>query len=142
MHTQHDRYDDPTEQPYRYDECRKTCAARRNPNAECASATSSTRWDADAMPDFLSNSSFSLDRQVEDVLNTLEPLDYARCLEAFPEAAHLVFAGASLDTDAMGVDAEWLCWLVDWLEGNTDIFWDDGEPIRHNEEDIDEYDPD
>jgi hypothetical protein len=50
--------------------------------------------------------------------------------DAFPEYAHLVWqdGGAWIDAEASKVDPEFMSWVADWIEANTPIFWEEGEP--------------
>lgn len=82
----------------------------------------------------LSSGHFSTDTQLEDAVGFLEDSDhdlYVKFLDEFPEwTTRTMGEGISswFDTDAMGVDIEWSNWCIDWLEANTGIYWEDGEP--------------
>lgn len=83
------------------------------------------------VPISLSSGHFSTDSQLEDAisfLETREPDQFAAFLAAFPEWEARQMEGAWFDTDAMGVDAEWSSWAIDWVEENTGVMWEDGEP--------------
>lgn len=82
----------------------------------------------------LSSSHYSVDDQLQDVVNWLEttaPDTYAEFVAAFPEwPTRTMGEGHSswFDTEAMGVNAEWSSWCIDWIESHTAIWWEDGEP--------------
>jgi hypothetical protein len=83
----------------------------------------------------LSSNHFSTDIQLEDAVSWLQHNQaekFALFLANFPEWVTRTkgdTVGSSwFDTEAMGVDPEWGSWAVDWVENNTDIFWEDGEP--------------
>jgi hypothetical protein len=83
----------------------------------------------------LSSNHFSVDNQID---STVTYLTHAPELErearqfrdAFPEYAHIVWAEHSswIDAEASGVDPEFMSWVADWIEANTPIFWEEGEP--------------
>ena len=74
----------------------------------------------------VSSSGASHDMQVSDALDALSEADQRAVRRAFPE--RLIFDGAWLDTEAMGVDPEWSSWLTDEIENTGAIQWIDGEP--------------
>lgn len=81
----------------------------------------------------ISSNHFSTDQQALDVLDYLKhnyPEDYAAVVADFPEAKTAELGGTSawFDTDAMGVDFEWGCWLIDRLEETGRVIWEEGEP--------------
>lgn len=90
--------------------------------------------DPDVEFDSLSSNHKSVDDQLQDAVSYLEhnqPEQYAAFLIAFPEWPNRTFGDGHsswFDTEKMGVDPEWGSWAVDWIEGNTDILWEDGEP--------------
>jgi hypothetical protein len=68
--------------------------------------------------------------EASDVLAWLRlnhPEQYSAIRREFPES--LVFDGASLDHEQMGVDVEWCSWLVDAIEQTDLVVWLDGEPF-------------
>lgn len=81
----------------------------------------------------LSHNGYSVDLQLADVVSYLEGADpdtYSEFLRAFPEWERVIFPEQSawIDWEAMGVDIEWSSWAVDWIENNTPIYWEEGEP--------------
>lgn len=82
----------------------------------------------------ISSGHYSLDTQLVDAVSYLEsthPALYTKFLEATPEWERRTMGeghSSWFDTDAMGVDVEWSSWCVDWIEANTPIYWEDGEP--------------
>lgn len=80
----------------------------------------------------LSSNRLSTEDQAKDVVDWLKaelPDVHAELLDEMPEVANIQMSGSSVDTEAMGVDVEWCSWLVDWLEYNAPVEWDDGEPF-------------
>lgn len=78
----------------------------------------------------LSSNGFSLAMQASDALAWLRlnhPGQYCAIRREFPES--LVFDGAGLDHEHMGVDVEWIDWLVDAVEETGLVVWLDGEPF-------------
>lgn len=78
----------------------------------------------------LSNNGFSLAMQADDVLAWLRinhTEQYCTIRREFPES--LIFDGASLDHERMGVDVVWIYWLVDAIEQTALVVWVDGEPF-------------
>lgn len=81
----------------------------------------------------LSSNGYSLDTQMAAVIAFLEhelPELHTQLIAKFPEAANLKWQEGSswVDTEMMGVDQEWTSWVVDWIEDNTPVSWEDGEP--------------
>jgi hypothetical protein len=74
----------------------------------------------------VSSSGASHDMQVSDALDALDEADLRAVRKSFPE--RLIFDGAWLDTEAMGVDPEWSSWLTDEIESTGSIQWIEGEP--------------
>lgn len=95
------------------------------------------------MRESLSSNHFSVDDQTADVLsylsNATDPELRALSdsfVREFPEYNGLTWAGSWVDTDASGVDVEYMSWVRDWIENNTPVYWEDGEPwIGESEED-------
>lgn len=78
----------------------------------------------------LSSNHYSHDQQVSDVLDFLLKDD--RELEEeftrqFPEYTFLTWGGGG-DAHASNVDPEYMQWITEWIEANTDVYWEDGEP--------------
>lgn len=91
----------------------------------------------------LSSNHFSHDQQVADVIAWhLSTEQKVKLFEEFPEAQNIKFEGhvgsSAWDTEAMGVDVEYTSWLADWIEANTEVYWEDGEPWVGEDEDDDE----
>jgi len=79
----------------------------------------------------VSSNALSFDTQVSDALNYLRvqwPETYAGIIGQFAEYPDLVWSGAWVDTDASGVDPDYMSHLADALEWTGYIMWDDGEP--------------
>lgn len=83
----------------------------------------------------LSSNHFSHDDQVADVLRKLthstvieHRLMADACMIEFPEYNRLTWSGSWVDTEASGVDPDYMSWVTDWIENNTPVFWEDGEP--------------
>ena len=95
----------------------------------------------------LSSNAFSVDDQTADVLSYLSsaPLNadesdkyagtMARFVAEFPEYNSLTWSGSWVDTEASGVDPEYMSWVRDWIEANTDVTWFEGEPVIFEESD-------
>jgi len=95
------------------------------------------------MREALSNNGWSADDQMADVVSWLSHdvgfRDVSDRFEAeFPEYNSLVWGGSHVDTEASGVDPEYTSWVIDWIEDNTPVFWEDGEPWI--DEDVNELD--
>lgn len=87
------------------------------------------------MRESLSSDHYSTDTQAADVLSWLsnhedkELRDLSdRFVTEFPEYNGLVWGMSNVDTEASMVDPEYMQWVVDWIEQNTPVMWDDGEP--------------
>ena len=81
----------------------------------------------------LSSGHFSHDDQIADVLSYLSGVEafkatMDRFCEEFPEYNDLVWSGSWVDWEASGVDVEYMLWVCDWIESNTPVYWEDGEP--------------
>lgn len=80
----------------------------------------------------LSSNAFSHDDQIADVLSyasTAYPETMDRFTSDFPEYNHLEWSGSWVDTQASGVDPDYMSWVADWVEANLPVVWDDGEPF-------------
>ena len=78
----------------------------------------------------ISNNHFSLDQQIVDAVDIFSETEREKFNEAFPEWNSLTWSGSWVDTEASGVDVEYTSWVCDWIENNTDIYWEDGEPWK------------
>lgn len=90
------------------------------------------------MRESLSNNHFSHEQQLQDVIeNGLTEEQFNQLVEAFPCIGQgVVWDGSGWDHRAMSVDVETPMWVTDWIEQETDIYWEDGEPWQgHDEED-------
>ena len=80
----------------------------------------------------ISSNHFSTDTQAIDALAWMRlqhPRSYCAVMRSFPEmGAELKMSGAHIDTEAMGVDVEYVSWLVDAIEATGVVMWEDGEP--------------
>lgn len=79
----------------------------------------------------ISSNHFSHDTQMADAISFLEhnlPDLHTQLLDQFPEAADILWEGSWVDTEQMNLDPEWSSWVVDWIEDNAPIMWEDGEP--------------
>lgn len=78
----------------------------------------------------ISSGHFSHDQQVKDAVDHLTSDERALFDEAFPEWDTLTWSDDSswLDCDENGVDPEYTSWVCDWIENNTAVYWEDGEP--------------
>ena len=95
------------------------------------------------MRESLSSNHFSNDQQLADVVSYMEhhlPEKHVEFLARYPEWPKLGFIGTSSSLDYLPVtrdgidyyegdlDVEATCWMVDWIEANTEVYWEDGEP--------------
>jgi hypothetical protein len=81
----------------------------------------------------ISHNGFSVDLQLKDAVKFVAaefPALYDEFLRSFPEWERVIFPDQSawIDWEEMGVDVEWSSWAVDWIEQNTPIYWEEGEP--------------
>jgi hypothetical protein len=83
----------------------------------------------------LSDNHFSVDNQIDSAVTYLThapelAAEAERFRAEFPEYAHLIWqeGGAWISVKASGVDPEFMSWVADWIEANTPIFWEEGEP--------------
>ena len=81
----------------------------------------------------LSSNAFSVDDQIADAISHLSNHpDYAasmdRFVSEFPEYNTLTWSGSWVDSEASNVDPEYMSWVADWLENNTPVYWEEGEP--------------
>ncbi len=79
----------------------------------------------------ISSNHYSTDLQAEDAVQYLldnHLLAALRVLAGFPEWFRREWTGSWYDTEAMGVDPEWGCWLIDAVEATGLVYWEEGEP--------------
>jgi hypothetical protein len=96
----------------------------------------------------LSDNHLSLDNQIDSAVTYLSHApelerEARQFRDAFPEYAHLVWQDGSawIDNEASGVDPEFMSWVADWIEANTPIFWEEGEPWLPEPDDGEGLDP-
>lgn len=89
----------------------------------------------------VSSNQFATDTQIADALsylsNSTNPALRAlsdRFVGEFPEYNTLKWAGSWVDPGASGVDPDYMMWVADWIEANTPISWEEGEPWDMTEE--------
>jgi hypothetical protein len=76
----------------------------------------------------LSSGSFSVDTQLADVVGAM-PEDVRAAFDVeFPEWDDLVWSGSWIDCEVSGVDIEYSSWAIEWVEGHTNVTWEEGEP--------------
>jgi len=109
------------------------------PDADAEHVASLVDWSASLLSErereSLSSGHFSVDTQLADVVRALTDDQRAAFLAVFPEWPNLVWSLSWIDADASGVDVDYPSWAIDWIEENTSIVWEDGEPYRYSEED-------
>jgi predicted dithiol-disulfide oxidoreductase (DUF899 family) len=81
----------------------------------------------------LSSNHLSVDDQIDAVVSHLkhDPLlstAYRQFREEFPEYDRLKWEGSWVATVKSDVDSEYMSWVADWIENNTPIYWEEGEP--------------
>lgn len=76
----------------------------------------------------VSSNHLSVDLQVKDAVESLGPRQKRGFDAAYPEWHTLVWSGSWVDAEASAVDPEYTSWIIDWIEANTNIMWEDGEP--------------
>jgi hypothetical protein len=96
----------------------------------------------------LSDNHLSLDNQIDSAVTYLthapELADVAIAFRVeFPEYAHLIWqeGGAWISIKASDVDSEFMSWVCDWIEANTPIFWEEGEPWLPEPGDEQDHEP-
>ena len=80
------------------------------------------------MRNTISSDQFSHDLQIEDVLDWLEPETREAFGQQFPEFDNPVWNCTQLNYAAMGCDSEITQRAANWIEANTPVYWDEGEP--------------
>ena len=94
---------------------------------------------------FLSSNAFSVDDQTADVLSHLsngtaeQQAQMETFVLTFPEYNTLEWSGSWVDTEASGVDPDYMSWVRDWIEERTDVSWNDGEPVIWEDGDENEF---
>lgn len=90
----------------------------------------------------LSSNAFSVDDQIADVISFLSLNDdqsfrgEPSLFESeFPEYNSLVWSGAWVDWTSSDVDPDYMNWVAEWIESNTDVTWIDGAPYLMEEDD-------
>lgn len=85
----------------------------------------------------LSSNHLSVDSQLEDVVDSLATDQYDAFIAAFPEWENLTWDihRSWVDYEASDVDLEYTSWCIDWIEANTRVMWDDGEPFLMEDSD-------
>lgn len=96
----------------------------------------------------LSSNQWSVDLQVVDVVDWLNADEtprseaYEKFVEDFPEFQNVVERQVDLnpnwhtfDLEDLGLDIQWVSWLVESLESTGLVWWEEGEPWA-NEEDV------
>lgn len=85
---------------------------------------------------YLSSNHFSTDLQLQDVVNYMEsvmPDKYAALLKLYPELPRaldtLEDRSAWIDHEEANIDIEFSSWVIGWIEQNTPVMWEDGEPV-------------
>lgn len=79
----------------------------------------------------LSHNGFSVDLQAEDALYYIAseyPEVYNDIKQGFPEIENIKWDGSWIDTESMGVDPDWPCWLIDAIENTGLVWWEESEP--------------
>lgn len=81
----------------------------------------------------ISNNHFSLDQQIDDAVSWINGgTSEAAFHREFPEWNSLIWSGSWVDTEESEVDVEYMAWVADWIERNTPVYWEDGEPWVDN----------
>jgi hypothetical protein len=76
----------------------------------------------------ISSNHYSQDLQVKDAVSYLNPEQKERLLEVYPEFDELIWDGSWVHAGQSGVDPEFMSWVQDWIEQDTEVYWEDGEP--------------
>lgn len=84
--------------------------------------------------EYLSSNHFSHEGQVRDVLRWMqreEKETYSNFAYEHPEWERMERGeDIQIGGEALGdLDPEWWHWVTDWIEANTNVVWDDGEPV-------------
>ena len=88
----------------------------------------------------ISSNGFSVDQQMVDALDYLRinHVDvYTSIRRQFPENIIFPDKSAWIDHEAMGVDPDWSSWVVDAIEQESVVFWEEGEPWVLEASDLD-----
>lgn len=89
----------------------------------------------------ISSNHYSTDLQLLDALGYLSDEERKLFNAEFPEWPALVWSNSWVDAEASGVDVEYTSWVIDWVERNTSIFWEDGEPWMLEDSDALDIEP-
>jgi hypothetical protein len=81
----------------------------------------------------ISSNRFSTDDQTADVISYLShQLEHHAVMEKFvkdfPEYNGLTWEGSWVNTQDSDVEPDYMSWVRDWIEDNTPVYWEDGEP--------------
>ena len=76
----------------------------------------------------ISSNGLSVDQQIEDAVQHLTDEQRETFNAVFPEYATLTWDGGWVNTEVSGVEVDYMSWAADWIEANTGIYWEDGEP--------------
>jgi hypothetical protein len=80
-----------------------------------------------------------MDDQISDVVSFLSDNEAMSAMmqdafmREFPEYNNLTWSGSWVDCDASSVDPDYMSWVADWIESNTRVTWDEGEPYLYGE---------
>lgn len=84
----------------------------------------------------LSSNAFSVDDQIADVISFLSLNEWSltgismdQFTTEFPEYNSLEWSGSWVDWEASNVDPDYMNWVSEWIERNTDVVWIDSEPF-------------
>jgi len=82
----------------------------------------------------LSSNHFSHEQQLQDVIESLDEAQFNELVKVFPCIDQgVVWDGSGWDYRAMSVDVDTPMFVTDWIEDNTLIRWEDGEPWLYDE---------
>jgi hypothetical protein len=76
----------------------------------------------------ISSNHFSNDMQVQDAVSYLSDEQRERLFSVYPEWDELIWEDSWVHTQKSGVDPEYVSWVQDWIEADTEIYWEEGEP--------------
>lgn len=77
-------------------------------------------------------SAAGFDNQLRAAVDNLSVAERILFDRRWPEWEHLVAVSehptlSSFDTESAGLDPDYPCWVAEWIEDNTDMFWEDSE---------------
>lgn len=98
------------------------------------------------MPELLAEGRHGFDTQVVYAVECLTETDRAKFDLLYPEwprVLELIAAASPLSNyypgdDPDDPDPEIMSWVADWIEENTDMYWEDGDLWRGREDDTDD----